>query len=172
LQVENEDVSETNPIFISNASFVSSTPTTRPNNTTAYTIGDVVGTDPATNLIFSNVGNAGKNIFITGLTMRVNVANVPSGMSNFRLHLYNAAPTAIADNLAYNLPSEDREKYLGYIDMLTPQDFGDTLWTEELQINKMVKLVDSNLYGILETKGAFTPTAQCVKTLTLHTVEV
>lgn len=148
---------------------------TRPNDTTAYTAGDVCGTSPATNITFAGCSTIeGGHIIIMGVNLEVDVNAVPSGMSGFRLHLYDSAPTAIADNTAYNLPSGDRTKYLGNIPIDSPSDLGDTLWVEMNNVNKKVKLASgsSTLYGILETLGAYTPTAQAVKKVTLQIVGV
>lgn len=152
-----------------------STAITRPNDTTAYTAGDVVGESPATNMTFANVlPNAAGAFVILGARIRIDVAAIPSGMAGFRLHLYNAAPTAIADNAVYNLPSADRAKYLGYITILTTRDIGDTVWVQDDNLNATGKLAagSTTLYGILETIGAYTPTASTVKTITLNIAAV
>jgi hypothetical protein len=95
-------------------------------------------------------------------------------MIGFELHLYNAAPTAIVDNAAYNLPSGDRAKYIGYIDLDAPKRCGDTLISDTKNIGFDCKLASSSttLYGILVTKGAFTPTALTQKSLELGILEV
>lgn len=144
---------------------------TRPNDTTAYAAGDVVGTDAATNLIFSNVlPDNGAGFVILGARLRIDVAAIPSGMTGFRLHLYNAAPTAIADNAAYNLIAADRAKYLGFITISGVRDNGNTLWGQDDGLNITGKLAagSATLYGVLETIAAYTPTASVVKTVTLN----
>lgn len=151
---------------------------TRPNDTNPYSANDVVcnSTSAPAVLTFEDVGpSAGGEVWITAVGLRLDVAAIPAGMTRFRLHLYNAAPTPINDNAAYNLPSGDRAKYLGFVDLPDPVDNGDTLWTctEELyyHIRKQVTLVSGNMYGILMTIGAFTPTASAVKTVSVHTQE-
>jgi hypothetical protein len=143
---------------------------TRPDNTDAYNASDVIGTNPATNIIFNNVLDGyGSEFIIFGVRLRIDVASIPSGMTGFRLHLYNAAPTAIADNAAYNLPSGDRAKYLGYVTISTPIDLGATIWAQDDGVNFTSKLAagSNTLYGIIETIGAFTPSALSVKTISL-----
>jgi hypothetical protein len=93
-------------------------------------------------------------------------------MSSFRLHLYNAAPTAIADNVAFNLISADRAKYMGYIDVDTIVDMGDTLWGQVDNVNLLCKTLSTTIYGVLETKGAFTPSSGTIKTVSLKVVGV
>lgn len=148
---------------------------TRPDNTDAYIAGDVVGTSPATNISFSGVSSvAGGSVVLQSISLRIDVAAIPAGMSTFRLHLYNADPTAIADSAAYNLPSGDRTKYLGFIEVDTPIDLGDTLWVQKDNIGMLINLAtgSTSLYGMLETRGGYTPTALVAKTLALHVLEV
>jgi hypothetical protein len=173
IQINNTDVSTTNPVNVTGNSGIVASSHTRPDNTTAYTAGDVVGTDAATNLSWTNVNSAnGKTVIITGVSLEVDVNAVPSGMSTFRLHIYTSAPTAIADNSAYNLPSGDRTKYAGWIDIDTPTDLGDTLFARMNNVNFEIAPAVRTLYGMLETRGAYTPSSQTVKTVTLYAVEV
>lgn len=148
---------------------------TRPNDTNAYSIGDVVSdsTSSPTVMTFSAVSqNPNTSVTIVGVSLRIDVSSVPAGMGIFRLHLYNASPTAINDNSAFDLIAADRSKYLGFIDISTPEDFGSTLWAEVDNINFYCKLAtgSTTLYGILETRAAFTPTAQAVKNITLKAI--
>jgi hypothetical protein len=167
--------SSTNPITTKNNAKTSSASCTRPNNNTPYDALDVVGTNAATNLTFANIAvNAGAEIIITRAELEIDVAAVPSGMTTFRLHLYDAAPTAIVDGGAYNLPSGDRAKYKGWIDFAQPTDIGDTLYVQEENLSKQLSLaaLSTTLYGILQTTSGFTPSAQTVKKVTLHALEV
>lgn len=140
---------------------------TRAATTTAYTAGDVIGTDTSSTITFSNVGKAGSKVIIGDVNLRIDTNAIPSGMSGFRLHLFTQAPTAIADNLAFNVIAADRDKYLGYVPIGLPSKLGDTLFSQEIDVNMRVVLVTDTLYGVLETVGAFTPTASIVKTITL-----
>lgn len=138
-------------------SFVSSPTVTRPNDTTAYTAGDVVG-----GLItFPNAAlGGGGNIFVNFVSLLWNLAAVPSGMTSFRLHLYSSQPSAIADNAAWDLPSGDRAAYLGYIDLGTPIDVGSTLYVQTVGSNltmQQVAAISSSLYGYMVTNGGYTP---------------
>lgn len=150
------------------------TSVTRPSNTTAYTAGDVVGATAAA-WTFANVAPyAGAEIFILDADLRIDVTAVPSGMTSFRLHLYNATPpSAAADNDAWDLPSGDRASYLGYIDLGTPVDVGSTLYVQNVGVNKRVKLGDStSVFGYLVTNAGFTPSSAAVKTIRLNCIHV
>jgi len=145
---------------------------TRPDNATPYTALDVVGTDAATNINFANAGIAGRGFAVMGARLRIDVSAVPAGMGDFRLHLYNAAPTAITDNLAYNLPAADRAKYLGYITIPAPVDIGDTIWAQVDNVNLTGELVSTSIFGILQTVEAYTPAALTVSDVAITVVEV
>jgi hypothetical protein len=162
-----------NPINVQSNTANASASQTRPDNATPYTAYDVIGTDPATVFTFANVvKTAGNTAIITGVSLRIDVNALPTGMETFRLHLYDASPTAIVDNGAFNLIAADRSKYLGYIDIDLPLDMGDTLYIENLNINKQIKTVTTSIFGQLQTKVPYTPTAQAVKTIELQIVEV
>ncbi len=143
---------------------------TRPADTTAYTAGDVRGATAAA-ISFPSVGPSGGAVMITSVALQFDENSVPSGMTSFRLHLYNVTPpSALADNAAWDLPSGDRASYLGYVDLGTPVDVGSTLYVQTDQVNKQVLLAGTGLFGYLVTNGAYTPTSASVARITLHTV--
>lgn len=144
---------------------------TRPNDTTAYTAGDVVGT--AFRIDGMGPGQGGE-VMITSAAFEVDVNAVPSGMSSFRLYLYNVTPpSAPADNSVWDLPSGDRPSFLGFVDLGSPADLGSTLYVEANSINKQVTLTTGGaLYGVLVTNGAWTPAALTVFVVTLHATGV
>ena len=144
---------------------------TRPADTTAYTAGDVVGAASAINT-FASFGAVGDNMLLTTAILRMDVATAPSGLGAFRLHLYGASPTAIADNAVFNLVAGDRANYLGFIDLATPTDLGDTLYSQNVQINKHIKLAGTSLFAVLQTVGAFTPASAQVFSLSLGGVKL
>ena len=145
---------------------------TRPADTTAYTAGDVVGAAVAA-ISFPEMGPAAGHVLITSVSLEIDVASVPAGMTSFRLHLYSVTPpSALADNAAWDLPSGDRDSYLGYVDLGTPVDVGATLYVQTDQVNKHIALAGTGLFGYLVTAGAYTPTSAAVKRITLHSVVI
>jgi hypothetical protein len=78
--------------------------------------------------------------------------------SSFRLHFYNASPTAIADNAAWDLVSGDRSSYLDFIELPTPTDMGSTLFTKVDWPGSLFKLAASStsLFCVLQCVSAFT----------------
>jgi hypothetical protein len=146
---------------------------TRPDNTTAYADLDVLGTDPGTVIEFPNIAPVGGGpIVLLYASLRVDVDTAPAGLGQTRLHLYSSAPAAIADNAAFNLPSGDRAKYLGYLTLGAPADLGDTLFVEDDFLRKQVIATSSSLYAIAQTIAAFTPAALTVKNWELRAAEV
>ena len=159
---------------IVSAGFRTAVTVTRPSNATAYTAGDVVGdTSGSAILTFSNMGPNSGYVLIQSAALIFSDSAVPSGMANFRVHLYSASPTAIADNAAYDLVSADRSAYMGYFDFPAPVDFGSTLYTQTDYIGRMIKMATSSttVYAQIETKGAYTPVSASTVELRISTLE-
>jgi hypothetical protein len=94
-------------------------------------------------------------------------------MGAFRLHLYTATPTAIADNAAFDLVSGEVANYAGYIDLPAPQDLGSTLFTQTDYCGTAVKLASAStsLFAELETRGGYTPASGTAYNLRVMTLE-
>lgn len=149
---------------------------TRTADTNAYLANDVLGaaTGSTAALTFANMaGVSGGTIMITSAQLEIDVTAVPSGMTSFRLYLYNVTPPgALGDNAAFDLPSGDRASYLGYVDLGTPVDLGSTLYVEVNGINKQLKLAGTSLFAYLVTSGAYTPASATAHVVTLHAVDL
>lgn len=169
------------PVVVAGSAYTSGASVTRPSNTTAYNAGDVLGAadsgTPANAgdaiLEFASIGPAGRAIILTDSRLRFDVGTVgPAG--SFRLHLYSAAPTAILDNAAWDLPSGDRAAYLGYIELGAPVDLGSTLFVQQSSLNKVVKLADgsTSLFGLLVTVAGYTPASGTVHNVTLEALAI
>ena len=146
----------------------------RPSNTTAYTAGDVVGSTTGSAIhTLSTAGPSGGYILIQSIAMVTHDTSVPAGMASFRIHFYNASPTAIADNAAFDLLTTDHGKYLGYVDLPTPQDFGSSIYTQTDYPGRLIKLAtgSTSLFIEIETKGAFTPVSAVTFDLAILTLE-
>lgn len=153
-------VSPGSPLPIGSKAYRVTATITRPSNTTAYTAGDVVGdTGGSAILSFTPAAPAGGFVILQSLSLVFSDSTVPSGMGSFRLHLYSASPTAIADNAPFDLVSGERTTYMGYVDIPSPQDFGNSLYTQLDYSGRLIKLAaaSTTLYAELETRGAYTP---------------
>lgn len=159
---------------VAGTAFRSTVSITRPSNTTAYTAGDVVGdTGGSAILTLSNIGPSGGYVLIQSAALIFSDSSVPSGMGAFRVHLYNASPTAIADNAAFDLVSGDRSSYMGYIEFAAPLDLGSTIYTQVDYPGRLIKLAaaSSTLYAEIETRGAYTPVSASTVELRVSTLE-
>ena len=139
--------------------YVASRLVTRPANVTPYTANDVYGG------VFelTNIGASGGFVFIESLDIIFNITAVPSGMSSFTLYLYSVTPpSAIADNLAFSISSEDRASIMNprgiTLSALLAQGGGSVV-AEIRNLNQLYKLTGTSLFGYVVTSGAFTPAA-------------
>jgi hypothetical protein len=138
---------------------------TRPNDTTAYTAGDIAGGDG--DWLFDSLGEANM-IYLMSIRFMIDAASVPSGLSTYKLHLYNAATAVpLADNAPQTFLTAEKDKYIATIALDAPTDKGDFLFSRTEAINIPISLVGGKVYGRLETDGAYTPTALVVKKLAL-----
>jgi hypothetical protein len=161
-------------IGVAGSAFRSTVSITRPSNTTAYTAGDVVGdTGGSAILTLSNIGPTGGFVLIQSAALIFSDSSVPSGMGAFRVHFYNASPTAIADNAAFDLVSGERALYMGYIDLSAPQDLGSTIYTQVDYPGRLVRLgtTSSTLFAEIETRNAYTPVSASTVELRVSTLE-
>lgn len=153
--------------LLSSKSYDVVTTITRPANTTPYSALDVVGGA----LDLGILGKSGKSIILLNTQLEYDVGAIPAGMSTWTLHLYSVTPpSAIADNGAWNLPSDDRASYLGAVPLGILADLGSTLYVETTDQNKKVLLSGTNLFAYLVTTTGFTPAGNSeVLKLTIHT---
>lgn len=141
---------------------------TRPNDTSAYLAGDVIGAATGTTaaqtlqpIPFTN--NTPGHLYITSARLTVYDSTVISGEGAYRLHLYSAIPgSAYGDNTAWDLPSGDRLSYEGYIDFGTVVDVGASAFAQADGLNHQVYSPNGIVYAYLVTQGAYTPTANRV----------
>ena len=148
---------------------------TRTADTNLYAAGDVLG--PATGstaaITFANMGPAaGGEVMITSVTFQRDATALISGETSYTLHLYSITPpSALGDNAAWDLPSGDRDSYLGKISLGTPVDVGSTLRVEQDSVNKQITLAaGGSLFGLLVTDASYTPTSAAVHRVGIHSV--
>lgn len=129
-------------------------------NTTAYTAGDVVGGA----LTLASIGPASGEIIITAVRIMLNITALPTGMSTFALHIYDATPpSAITDNSPFTLASGDRANYLGKITGITAAAEGIGTQSVVARLENVVEQFKiasgSQLFAYLVTDAGFTPAA-------------
>lgn len=145
---------------------------TRPSNAAPYSANDVIGVADAVTpanagsaiLKFADIGPAGGIVKIVGAELLPFLAALPAGMGSFTLHLFDSPPDARLDNALWDISSAgDRAKFLGSLVIGTPAKIGgvgSTIYVETA-FAKQVKLAagSTDLYGVLQTVGAYTPTS-------------
>ncbi len=129
---------------------------TRPSNTDAYAAKDVVGnTGTAAVITFADLGAQG---FIIGARVMTSQKTCVAGL---RLHLYSVAPTAIADNSPFLLLYANRANKLCTIDFptLSTEDATNSTGAIAEVYDRPLPYVAATdtIYGVLETRDAFTP---------------
>lgn len=148
---------------------------TRPADTNPYGAADVVGSASTANHEATNAGTSGTLIQILSAALTINLTSVPSGMTTFRLHIWDSAPTAIADNAAFSAAAADRAKYCGYIDMASVQAIGGGFcWSQGDYIGRPVRLSGTSFFFNLALSGAagFTPASGTEYRVRFQCVEV
>jgi len=168
-------------VGVAGTSFRAAVTIERPDNTTGYTAGDVIGVadsgTPANAgsaiITLPSIGTAGGYVLVQSVRLMIGLTSVPAGMGAFRLHFYTASPTAILDNAAFNLTSGDVGKYAGFIDLPTPADFGSILMSQVDYAGTLIKLAagSTSLFAELETRGAYTPAAETLYDLRVLALE-
>lgn len=143
---------------------------TRPNDTTAYAAGDVIGTATGstaaqTLAAIPNTNGTPGHLYITSARLIIYDSSVISGEGAYRLHLYSVLPgSAYGDNAAWDLPStgNDRAGYEGYIDFGTVADVGTSAYVQADGLNHQVYSPSGLIYAYLVTQAGYTPTANRV----------
>lgn len=158
-----------------NSRDVSTVSFTRPADTTAYASGDLVANSTtAGSVVPLNFQDASNGIGRTVQIRRVRISKSGTSVTNasFRLHLFNVLPTVgSGDNAAISI-STGRAKYLGQVDVTVGQTFGDgAAGTATTEINCHPVGGATNLYGLLECRGAYTPASAEVFSISIEMVQ-
>jgi hypothetical protein len=146
---------------------------TRPADTTAYAVGDVVGATGAGGAVHSLplIGPAGGVGQIMSVRLRMAGTALPSGMAGgFRLHLYNAAPANVADNAVFAAVAGERTSYIDYIDIPTLELIGGGFLSKTVNyVGIPFQLVSTGLWAelVTATGNGFTPVSGAAIDLTL-----
>ena len=160
--------------LVTGGSYRTVTTITRPSNAPAYTAGDVVGDTGGSAIIsLTSAGPTAGYVIVQSVSLVFSDSAIPSGMGGFRLHLYSASPTAIADNAVFDLVSGERATYMGFVDLPTPADFGSSLYTQTDYPGRLIQLAaaSTTLFVELETRGAYTPVSASTVSVRMNLLE-
>lgn len=136
---------------------------TRPADTTAYASGDLVANSTTAGSVVSlNFASSARYTQGAGKVTRCRLEKSTTSLTNasFRVHIYTAAPTGIAngDNGAW---STNRAGYIGAIDITMDRAFVDGAYGEDNPMGNeyiFFKLSSGQaLRGLIEARAAYTP---------------
>lgn len=145
----------------------------RPADLTPYGTADVIGSTSTANHEATRVGSPDTLIWIQSASLLIGDTSIPSGMSSFRLHLWNAAPAAIADNAVFAASSADRAKYCGFVDLASIAAIGGGfLFTFGDYVGRPIRLSTSSFWFNLVTVGGFTPVSGTEYQVRFQCIEV
>ena len=141
---------------------------TRPADTTAYSVNDVVSNSTSAGTVWSFAGFPGSG----GYLVKARVAsNLVTGMTpRLRLYLFNAAPTGVLnDNAANTEPVYADESWkVGLIDFDAMDNSMAGADSSESQRDDLrLEFSGHTLSGVLVTLDAFTPASEQKFTITL-----
>ena len=132
---------------------------TRPANTTAYAIGDVVGANTARPFIFRLINRVpGEPFWI--LKALLLSSNAPTTTGIFDLHLYQHHPTPAADNAAFAPSMNESASLVGTItfDVAYKLSALTYYYPSELSCLHVVPAsVGQDLFGVLVAGSAYVP---------------
>ena len=161
--------SDQGPLGVRTGLAVITTTFTRPADTTAYAINDVVGPSAAAVQEFASAFRSNGN---SGYVVRAQLfTDQSANVALFRLYLYSVTPSAIADNSPFTLLYANAANHIGYIDFpaMATEGAGSTaavsLWSG--QIAALAAGGDDKIFGVLVAKSVFTPASAQQFTLRL-----
>ena len=133
---------------------------TRPGDTNAYAVGDIVSnsTSSTTPMTFASVARANGG---SGYITKIRVATGTPGLTPvLRLHVFKVNnPTVAVDNAAFSTTVSDDANKIGYSDL--PAMVGSGAGSETCETNIKFPYIlaggTTSMYGFLETRSAFTP---------------
>lgn len=149
---------------------------TRPNDTTAYAVGDLIANSTTagsvTPMSFANIARVAAG---AASIIKARLSKTGTGITGaaFTLHLYGSSPTVTnGDNGAWL--SNQAATYLGSFEfgLARAKVFSDGVSINGITETGYPVTVDlasgTTIYGLLEARGAYAPTAQEVFTVTLE----
>jgi hypothetical protein len=136
---------------------------TRPADALPYSVGDVVGSSAASGGVIElpSVGMTDTLGVIQSLRLRMSGTALPTGMAGgFRVHFFNAAPGAVADNAPFATAAGERSSYIDYIDTSTLEVIGGGFLARSANYCGVpFRLMSTSLWAeiVTLTNNGFTP---------------
>jgi hypothetical protein len=134
---------------------------TRPNDTVAYAIGDLVANSITLGSVAAMAFPVGRIAGMGGMVRRFDLRKTSNVLTNasFRLHLYGVIPAVSnPDNGAWL--TSGAANYLGSMDVTMNRVFTDgALGVGVPNEGSEINYVTDIIYGLIEARGAYVPTA-------------
>ena len=119
---------------------------------TSHVAGDVNGGAQE----FKSCGNVGG--FVKLMSASIRIANATAETTAWVVYLFDVTPpSAVADDGAFVLAAGDYASFVGAVALAQTTDVGDTQYIESNNINKVVRLRGSSLFGYLVNGTTLTP---------------
>jgi hypothetical protein len=170
------DLSEAAPLPISGKAALVSGNFTRPADTTAYAIGDLVAnntTAGSVTPISLTIGRGASGNAATGMIRRARLRKSGTSITaaQFRLHLYRASPTVSnGDNGAWLTGSVG--DYVGHIDFTCDKVFTNGASGNGIPaLGSEINFASQTYYGLIEARAAYTPGNAEVFTVELEVIQ-
>ncbi len=149
---------------------------TRPNDTTIYAVGDLVANSTTNTSVTPMIFSIAKANGGSGSIVRARIRKTSTVTSNasFRIHLYRVAPVTISNGDNGVWLTSNANDYIGAILINVDRAFTDGAAGNGVPIvgsaiNFDLSTTNStNVFGLLEAVGTYTPTAQETFTVSLE----
>ena len=150
---------------------------TRPGDTTAYASGDLVANSTTAGSVVTPVVPVSRSASAFGQQLRVDrikllKSTVTTTNASFRVHLFKAAPTTLAngDNAAFS--TNGASGYLGFFDIAAMQAFTDgAVGFIATGANAITLESTTTVACLLEARGAYAPGNAEVFTIILEVAQ-
>lgn len=147
---------------------------TRPADTTAYVAGDLIANSVTPGsvqpLVLAVSASGGRGI--TGRRMRVKTNSAIWKGAIIRVHLFRDQPTvAVGDNGVLNSAETyafTESEYIGFADVTLAQLTSDNMAKGFASIDMITSPPTGNIFALLESRSAITPTSASTFTLALE----
>ena len=145
---------------------------TRPADTTAYTIGDLVANSATAGSVVPLAFDLGVQMHTQCFIRRVRIYSTDTSITNaqYRVHFYKIPPTpANGDNAAFS--TNNVANYIGACDVTLDQVFTDGsfgIGTPNKGTDVSFIVATENIYALIEARAAKTPDSAEVITVTLE----
>jgi hypothetical protein len=137
---------------------------TRPANTTAYAVGDVVAGNGVTTPIALPVNRNGGKITHVRLTKSGDTIT----NATFRVHFFDASHTIAADNAQLTSVNANRANYLGYVDLpaMVQDGAGSNIGIAK-DDDVRIPFSGDTVYAVITAVAAYTPASAEVFNLSI-----